>query len=341
MLFGKKICIGVQNECKEAKDILVSKHEGKINLQKYCDNLLFSNNIYYHKAPLFESILDLSITEFLKDNTPDNIKKGFDGFIPDFAASVVKQLFEGGYLKENLDETAIKICRDIIIDMGYHELTNDLLQNLLQDKRSNGNTSFGEIQNVLMVAGCQDEIMLNRRLQTVIDIIPKFRDNLTVIVSGGNPIKNGADKTDIMDESIRMFNRLEEMINAQKVQRPPSFDIMREGDSANSIQNIDETIKNYVCKTDKVYNVILVSSTFHLIRLSKELETVLEAIFTEDKNKSDSERLKIENLILIGAEKLDMKFLPVKDGEFMKLMFDDIYKELFNRCNSKQKIHNT
>src|SRR5690606_4664874 len=101
--------------------------------------------------------------------------------------------------------------------------------------------------------------------------------------------------------------------------------------STNSKENVEKTLQRFVSEKDKVYNIFIVSSTFHLIRLAQELESLLSDIFTNEKKvDTDLQRTKIENIILIGAEKLETSFIPVADGEYMKLMFVDIFKNLAN-----------
>ncbi len=331
MYLRKAVYIGEENKDKDAKDILCSMHDGKINLDRYIEKFTFNNNVYYHKKELFQKLLDENFVEdCLKGDVEANIKDGFKGLIADLAASVVQRLFESGFIHENLDTESIKVCRDILVNKGYKELTTDILENeiTLNSKRLSGE-DYGEVQNVMLVAGCQDEHMLNRRLYTALYMIPRFRTNLTVVMSGGNPIANGAPSTNILDESIRMYNRLQELIDVNpEVRLPYSFSIERDGNSSNTRNNIKETLHHFVSSKEKVYNIHIVSSTFHLIRLAKELEAELSLIFNSEKNLPDEERTKIENIVLIGAEKVETKFKPVHDGPYMKLMFVDIFRYL-------------
>jgi hypothetical protein len=341
----KKVHLGQKNHEKTGEDILWTKHKGKISLGKYVEEFVFSESIYHHKSALFNALLNHDIKKYLSFDDKnegnkeqfDEILKGVDGFIYDMASSVLKKLYYQGFIEKVVDERALKLCRDIIINEGYEEITSEMLDGMLREENAYAEKVPGEIQNILIVAGSQNDLILETRLQKVIRIIPKFRDNLSIVTTGANPIENKASSASILNESIRMFNRLEELIELTEPRKPYTFEMRCETESATSKQNIEFALQNFVNRSDKVYNIIIVSSTFHLIQLSEELELYLSARFKEDSSKPESERLKIQNILLFGAENVDFKFIPLKHAAYLKLMFFAIYKKLFSIMLNQKK----
>lgn len=102
------------------------------------------------------------------------------------------------------------------------------------------------------------------------------------------------------------------------------LEILEEGQSAKSGQNVERFIDMKLSAMEQNQcNVIVVSSTFHLIRLSVEIEKQL----------SQKPTTKVNNIVLIGAENVtgmgSLDRVSMHDA-YVKSMIFEIYRRLIS-----------
>jgi hypothetical protein len=240
--------------------------------------------------------------------------EGDRAFTADLAASVAAGIMMSGYADwEHFCENQIRLCRDSIIDIGFSEIDERNALELLR-------TSGGRPRTVAMVAGCQDERMLGRRiarLATFAIDMHKQSASFDLVFSGRCP---ESQTVRIPNEAIRMESMYKaavgevdsKLVDAIRFQR-----IDGEGRSQNTEQNIEELFKHHL--PHKSQNLVVISSTFHLIRIGRKLS----ACFKDESYQFQS---KINHLVLVGAEDLESaKKMRVTDIEYLKLMMFDLY----------------
>lgn len=290
-----------------------SQYKGRKNLQKHIERYDFTRFIYKDK------------TVHLRNLNNDN-----EYFIPDLAASVIKQFFLNGYqAKGNKDcslltEDALECCRDIIENIGFKNVVdrefNDILHN-----------GHGVEQTVMIIAGCQNSEMLKQRVRKGVAIAKDITCNLSIIFSGENPSIKGFDDIEIFSEAERMEMYFKEFweTDTPNSKIPKTICFVIEKNSHNTKSNIENCINGGHIDPQKPLNFIIVSSTFHLIRLATEFETTIKTMDTQ---------LKIENLLLAGSENSSYPLKPNdEDAAYVKLMFADIFYYIFNVTKNTTK----
>ncbi len=91
-----------------------------------------------------------------------------------------------------------------------------------------------------------------------------------------------------------------------------------ESQSHTTKTNIHKFFDGGYVPSGRTYNLIIVSSTFHLIRLGKELKLLL---------RESTPHTKPAFVVLVGAEDASKRFL-ISDVEYIKLMMFDIFDYL-------------
>lgn len=273
--------------------------ENKIELGIYTEKLLFSKYIYIDQKETFS--------------------KANKNFISDTTASTLRRFYEKGFLHERLVKEGIRCCQSIVFNLGYQ----DFVMDFDTFKQLQGDDT---VQNIMIIPGCQHPGMLTGRVKKAVNSLEYFDKNLTIVATGCNPrkSKNDPKKVTIPDESKFILNKLNDFIKDLCIPTPPIFKKIEENKSTNTPQNIENTL-NSLDKT-KSHNLIIVSSTFHLIKLAKFVETELTKFYEKNKNCEHF----IKNIFLLGAEKEEAKFTPEKSSGYIKSMFVDVYNELIN-----------
>ena len=270
----------------------------------------------YYRAFGFIDSVQLKKVEMIKELYKQNPNSRL---LPDLASSVIKHLFADGFINRNKFKGVLECLQSIISDLGYSELTNDGLSNYL-------NVPPTKIHNVMMIAGCQNPPMLDARIDKAVEIAVHFQNNIHVVASGANPDKSKPAK--IGDESARMINLFTTGINKhiEDKSKRPKIEVIPEGQSINTKDNVSKFFEgNFLQKTssNKVNQIIVVSSTSHLIRLSRDIETYIE------KNKSTLD-CKLANIVLAGSEGLD-KVFHIDNDHLFKHMMLEIYDYLIEK----------
>jgi hypothetical protein len=244
----------------------------------------------------------------------DELSLAHAGFVADLEAAVFAALSRSGYVDTVVYKKAISCCRDIVIAEGFDEVDEDSAKQTLRNDAAAG------FANHVLIAGCQDEEVLDRRVDKAAHFVTELSENCSVVFSGMSPDPSGATPVRIRNESVRMRSLFVEKLSSIKDAKIPRMnDLAREEKSSTTKTNMEQLFQQKnLLNQDRGNNLVIVSSTFHLIRLGREIK----ALLTIDKNAS-----KVSKLFLIGAEKRN-HFFYVQDAEYIKLMMFEVFHYL-------------
>jgi len=261
-----------------------------------------------------------SPTKFLHQNKLDFFKSLETNQIENFAdliASLFVNLFiESGNLRSSLISEAIRCCRDILMDCGYDETSIRSINEVLGNERT---------KNIILTAGCQTEELLDSRVNGAVEICEELvtlNRDIKIVFSGKNH-KTGRVK--IKDESQRMELLFWEKILRSRLANMKKLvhieKIILERESGKTQENVEKflDILSKQIDGDIPINLYIVSSNFHLYRLSVEIESRLKEA-----------KFNIENLVLIGSENINTLNQVTKNPAYIKTMFFEVYRYLAN-----------
>lgn len=297
MYFSKPI----NHNCNETAK---SQHSLGSSFQPYFRGFSFTDSIQEDK---------LSLIQDLYQQYPNS------RLLPDIASSVIKHLFADGFINKDKFKRILECLITIITDQGYKELTGSDLSNLL-------NVPKNQVHNVMIIAGCQDSPMLDSRVETAVEIAATYPNNMYVVASGAKPDKGKPSQID--NESARIINLFETGINKriQDKSKQPRIDVLPENKSVDTKDNVAKFFEGGFLKPEIDNQIIVVSSTSHLIRLSRNIEKYLNDpdILT---------KARISNIILVGAEGFEKVFYIDNDHLF-KHMLLEIYDYMIMKRNN-------
>ncbi len=236
-------------------------------------------------------------------------------FAADFAASVAVGLVAAGFTDfPYFVKSQLHRCRDAILDLGFDETTRDDANEILHD---------AEGAKLIIVTGCQDERMLQRRVDKLTEFASdmyKHGTSFSIVFSGRCPKH---DNVRIPNEAMRMHNlftiRLRDE-NPDLLASLPILSLEGEEESSDTKENVTKFFNHAAFLGHRAVNLVALSSTFHLIRLSKEI------MLHVSKNAENGAWPRFGELLLVGAEDdFTIKSALVADTEFMKLMMFDLY----------------
>lgn len=288
--------------------------------------------LFHGKPPIAQNpidfgnyLRDFDLAQFVYKDKKDAFDDLFSRdlvFLADLSAAVFAILARSGYTHKDVYQRLLECCRDIIIAEGFSEIDDDEMHILLRPTASEG------IPNNVVVAGCQSNEMLTRRVERAAKFVCNLGYNCNVIFSGKNPDPSGASAVAILDESRRMRVQFREFLKENNnTPLPRMHDLGGEEKSSTTQTNILQLFKgNYLSQT-KHNNLIIVSSTFHLIRLARELKKQLALPASNDR---------IAQVILIGAEDPTHKFM-VQDAPYFKLMMFEVFHYLLGIAGARTK----
>lgn len=237
-------------------------------------------------------------------------------FIADIAGAVFASLFREGYIDKDSYRHVIDCCRDIVIDLGFAETDDTNARRVLRpDGGPNGRTNF------VLIAGCQDAEMLERRVVSAVDFVSQLDYNCEVIFSGKSPDPTGKRRVKIPDESMRMLNLFKSHLSKRNHAKLPLLHPLRQEDRSSTTKTNVSRVFGEILKQRDNINLIVVSSTFHLIRLSQEVKRNIAL--------EENAEL-VSNVVLIGAED-SRDFFRVYDAPYFKLAMFDVFHYLLTR----------
>jgi DUF218 domain len=242
----------------------------------------------------------------------------------DIAASVATALFRGGFMKnQHFVERMLRCCANTVSALGFDEI----------EKQSFIHAMHAAEANVVLVLGCQDERMLQRRVDRLVELAMHTSSPFAIVFSGYNP---GTPTVRIKDESTRMRilfeNAMERRFRERGLKAKDYETIMlpqrSEQNSRNTKQNLDEFLGRNYLNANLKQNVVVISSTFHLIRIAEYFSGCVAG------NLHNIKKM-VSRVLLVGAEKGVDEFLneggetPIRvhDHEFVKLMMFDLFRQ--------------
>lgn len=285
---------------------------------------------------------------FTEDEDPQVSDGMRASFAADFAAMLATGLvFSGQTESVNFLERQLEACGNKIINLGFKEVTPLDVRHGLQ-KRD------GDTEIVVLVPGCQDDYMLDRRVNALVDFTINQTEagvQFKVILSGRCP-KQGI--VQLQDEASRMANKFRRRLCVRKPDLINVIDVIPisgEKESSDTKENIENFLDHKSFRDAKgPVIVVIISSTFHLIRLWQAFVRCCDTEMIKDQVGNDHHEIlrptlwgrdvngkkirlqgamgrEIKEVYLIGAEdQWHRKGVLVDDKDFIKLMLFDIYR---------------
>lgn len=271
----------------------------------YKDNkALFSNRKSRAKKcdlSTYENIYNF-IRHIYKDKQKSlkDLNANYPKAIPDIVASSIRSLCDSGFIHRDILSKSLTCCFSILSDMGYLEISMREIRNRISNS-----------DIYIIIPGCQTEEILDNRVNKAVSVFNDLHCTAKFIPSGKNSSRKRTEKCKISNESARIISGLNNKLGSIKFECIP-LDI--EKCSSSTSENIRNIFESNLIDVNRKFNIIIVSSTFHLIRLARQVELRKTRIPNFD------------NLILVGAEtKVDS---VVKMGAYVKSMMFDIYDYL-------------
>lgn len=257
----------------------------------------------------------------------------------DLIASGIANLQSQTTPNSDFIKTSLDCCRDLMFHRGYEEDYSYDLRSVID-----GNTkSTLETNNVIVILGCQTDKMIQNRAYAgamLYHNLYHLKKGKTVVVFSGltTPLGN---KKRINQEFKRIkyyfLEKLESLLNKDRNELSHLLDINAEYKSQTSLQNIKELVSTVLLKRFKNcdINLFIVSSNFHLFRLSVEMEKeLLSDAISKALKKS---KINLNKLSFIGAETLQNNLEVVCLPEYIKSMTFEIYAYLFKNSIFEKK----
>jgi len=173
----------------------------------------------------------------------------------------------------------------------------------------------------MLVAGCQTKEMLRARVQKAFQVFRSLHTDIKIVFSGRNPSTKGRRrKFKTLNEAKEMERQFFSFVSASsdKMAAYSTFKVGIEETSKSTETNIEKFLTGgFLSRTDGNH-LYIVSSSFHLPRLAKALDSYLV------KNMATMPE-KIEKVILIGAEDILSINEIVRIPSYVKQMFFDVF----------------
>lgn len=241
-----------------------------------------------------------------------------------------------GFVTKNKDE-GIKPYKEISFYKSF-EYNKDLRSFIYGEKKENIKELFelDDFENsfsYFFIPGCQSIETLDPRIRkgaivlTELERTKVLNNNFKFILSGWNNAKKEEQKVKFRNESLLMVNLLIHKLmyynkNSGKLNFGYNDFIITENNSSNSTENITELFK--IIETDfqnidfsiKQINILIISSTFHLVQLQNKVFQKLIEIET---------KLNCQvNIYYIGSENPN-SILKSSDHRYIKYLYKEIF----------------
>lgn len=231
-------------------------------------------------------------------------------FISDLIASFAEVLHENEKLEDKLILKALQSCRDIMQHNGYHELNIQRFREKIDKNK----------ESVIAVYGCQTRGILHNRVRAAVNLWKIIPTKIHIIFSGRSPLQDGGDT--IENEAIDMENRFYEFAEIyqdfnqiEQIDRITTRHIIIESESTKTTENIQKLMETSTIRDAESLNLFLVSSNFHLMKLSKEFEDYIQ------KNSIT----KFTEVYAIGSESINTLDHVSKKKQYIKALFYHLY----------------
>ena len=246
-------------------------------------------------------------------NSKVEIKDKELSYIADIASSTLAKFYEKGFIKKKIIRDGLDLCEKIIKSFGY-----DLVSKVNMDSQD-----LDEYVNVMIVAGCQSDKLLYARVKKCVEIVEESNQHLNIFFVGSNPNREDfSRKIQKPNEANEMEVLFKFLLSKSSQKRAYStIRIDKEGKSYDTISNIENVFQKEIMNSDKKKNILLLSSTFHLIRLSKSFEDYVNNMYEKKET--------IERIFLIGSENTYKINKVSKLPNYLKSMIYELFIFLF------------
>lgn len=216
-----------------------------------------------------------------------------------------------GLLRKGLD-----YCQQLLSDMGFDLEPRQRLIEALRQSSS---------PNVMLVPGCQTpDVLRSRVAQAAVLVKSAPKAWRAVIFSGDRPRRQGKTRYryNFKSEQKQMEMMFDDLMGAASPRVNVDW-IQPDSDATKTGENVQELVDR-VRSLSSRSSVYVVSSTFHLVRVARELSPILRGPVPLGKA--------LDQLVLVGSERavegsaLDRS---VHRAEYHKQMFFEIYRHLF------------
>lgn len=234
----------------------------------------------------------------------------------DLLASQIALMYKEELIqRDKFVESALRCCKDILIDMGFDSIDVPELVAVAREAK----------YNVILTPGCQSYELLRSRVRATellaYDFCQGYQE-IDIVFSGNNP-GDPRRKPKIHNESAEMKQYFWELVlkreRSDDLRKYLNIDVLVEHASSKSTENIERFLAMKHSQLREASNIVVVSSSFHLIRLAQRL---LESI------DSDS-AFNVRSLVLVGAETVPNRVSML--AVYVKSTIFEIYRHLLTR----------
>ncbi|HEX5759322.1 MAG TPA: ElyC/SanA/YdcF family protein [Thermoanaerobaculia bacterium] len=233
----------------------------------------------------------------------------------DLAASVIAQLVYRKWISAEFIRAALGYCRSVLQDRGYLETSPLEVMEFHAD-----------VNHVMLVLGCQGHDVRDHRARAAYEALKQFpTTEFKVVFSGHHPAEPGKrDLVLVNDEARALEREFNKLLN-----RDPSFSARHnyarnlERQAKSTTDNIRNLLTDRFVRSGEKVRLFLVSSTFHLIRISADVEQLVEG--------STEWHDRVESVVLVGAESNAVEDPIVLTAPYVKAMMYEIFADLFKR----------
>jgi hypothetical protein len=238
--------------------------------------------------------------------------KSDESFLADVTAAVVTQLHYRQWLKPKALKKALEHCHDILEDVGYRLTGLQTLHD--QVKASN--------HHVIFVAGCQTRDLYESRVRAAFKLLKGVHVPFHIVFSGlhQKPQVGVEHRAKTPDEAGAMERYFDSLItHAPEFRRHTRFHVRLEKQSKSTESNVKGLMSlPGILKRGRTNRIFVVSSLFHLPRLSSTLEKYIH----------DNRRDYKIQLILVGAEDHQTVAAVCRDHRYVKNLFHQVFFHL-------------
>ena len=272
--------------------------KNKVNLDDFRTIFNYKNLMYKDHRESFEKALGGTLAE--------------QAFICDLSAALLANMYATSYTHKDIIEKSLQSCEKIIQNIGYNSLHKSRFYEQIGKR---------EGTHVLLTVGCQSQQMLKNRAEKAAQFTIDSGVNFKVIFSGNSPKEN---RSRIRHEFIEMEKYFLDYLEQNNATHPRTHYIEYEKDSSTTRENIIQVFNENLKDSTGEIHLYIVSSSFHLIRLSEAIEAILD----DDEHKTIKSKIKSVNLI--GAEAINKEFYPGDkfSYQYLRSMLFDVFRHI-------------
>ena len=299
------------------------------SLDRYQHHFDFLEMINYDKQSFFKE------GGFKELNFKSEIES--KAFLADFSASVAAQFITTPESLRKYSHLGLDCCRDILTREGLKEnYIYDLSELTRIDLKSTNDDQ--RPHNVILVVGAQNQDILKNRANAAARVYYELTRmatrELSIYVSGQSPPTKGESgevrNHNILFEYERLayfFIKEIRKLLTEKSDVKNVFEnllyVEKETKSLNTKQNINAFFQQFLDQTyNKQVNLFVVSSNFHLIRISEAIRQYLSDETIQ--KRSVAQKITYNKILFVGAEDYDFHKDIIEKQEYRKAMYFEI-----------------